>query len=836
MLNFLQNKVKNYLTSNFFVVLTTLVLISLIPIIRSFGRLNIGHDTLIPLIPEFSYKTAYQWNDINNGVYYSNNYFVWISIFSVFTSLGLNIYQTAFAYQFFIYFFSALGIYSLYNLFNKRNKLFALLPAAFIIFSPHYLDHLIYYLGTVGFVWASYFLFRFIKYRKLTLIDIMGVSLAFGIIADLPNPKYHFLLTLLIFLTVFLALLLKIISLKNIASNIGKILLLLIGLSYLVVPFLYFGYSLIFQDQIKINVKQGYAEIGAALDYGSALLQKMIRLYHTPSLNTKDYELTVSLFFFLAYYAIPIIVLGMLPIILHKLDKFSQKIYLIFYVLALFFLFIAKGSNPPFGFIYDFMLSSKAFAFMRTTAGVVIFAAIFYALIYGRVFQFVVENKNIAKKLKGFVVLLFIIILITTGYVYWSGHYFLNRSTVNPNVDRNKYGMQIPMDYFLSASFLRKLHLDTKVDIYPYTRGYQYNEWGYYGYTFFPWLLDKPIITFDKQTIDGKIQSNSNARYIYHDKTLGSNYNVKYFWHKPEKLVFSTNTIDVYRKLDADYLPHFYTAKSATVSTKLTESLLKKIPANRLAVISKTEKFQLTETVLSTPFIEYKKISPTKYRLRIHKANGPFLLVLTENFHSLWKLYLTDVKININSENTLVNNAINHYRILKNNENDQATTNEVVNYIKEGTVTSLGDLMKKNQQYYLMNGFEKIKEYEENYTINFISKKKEGTVQNDNLDNGTFYETFLQQTLDPPHTKINNYANGWFINPDWICSPMSDKPACRRLADGSYDFELILEFWPQKLATISYGISISIAILLFFIYFSKVCLSLLRRITLLKPK
>ncbi|MBI1863532.1 hypothetical protein HYS00_05445, partial [Candidatus Microgenomates bacterium] len=39
------------------------------------------------------------------------------------------------------------------------------------------------------------------------------------------------------------------------------------------------------------------------------------------------------------------------------------------------------------------------------------------------------------------------------------------------------------------------------------------------------------------------------------------------------------------------------------------------------------------------PHVEYKKISPSKYRVAIHHAKAAFPLVLSTNFHPLWKIY-----------------------------------------------------------------------------------------------------------------------------------------------------------------------------------------------------
>lgn len=59
-----------------------------------------------------------------------------------------------------------------------------------------------------------------------------------------------------------------------------------------------------------------------------------------------------------------------------------------------------------------------------------------------------------------------------------------------------------------------------------------------------------------------------------------------------------------------------------------------------------------------------------------------------------------------------------------------------------------------------------------------------GTLQNDNLENGYFFETWLKAPIDKKnHLLVNGYANGWYIQPE------------------RKNFELILEYWPQRIYT-----------------------------------
>lgn len=720
----------------------TLILatLSFIPLLKTFGKLNIGSDTFLPPSPENSYKMTYEWLDRNNGEYVANDYRVWISILHAFKFVGLDIYQTAFVYQFLIFFLSGLGLYKIYNLVNKKNPYFGLIPAIFYIYSPHLLDHQIYFQSAVGIVWVTYVAIKFIVSRKLNLVDAMIVGPSLGIISDLPNPKYHFLLFLLFLFIGLFGLLLKLINFKDIKSNLKYFLCILLMSTYLLLPFLYFSNSFLKSQKTEINVKLEYKETGVALDYRAAFINKMVRLFHTPNISSEEFELISKPYFYLTHFSIPILVLGLFPFILLRLEERKKKIYILFYCLALFFIFLAKGSNPPFGFIYDLILNAtNLLVFMRTTAGIVIYAAIFYALILGMTFEYLVSYT----KFRILAIVFMAAILSLIGHPYWTGEYFRNRSPVNPYLSRKEFGLKIPNDYFESAKFLQNIKLDSKIDIYPKAVNYQNNNWGYFGFLIYPWLLDKPMIAFDKTTLEGKVNSSTNAMYIYHDKSLEANYSKEEFWQKPKKIIFASKVIDIYEKNEEDFVPHFYVPISIIQVNRISEDLLKRKMQERIAIYDTdvpSDDLQKTSPENRVkPYVEYKKITPAKYRIRIHRANGPFPLLFSENFHEDWKLYLQNVQTNLSRDK-------------------------------------------------------------------FIAKDFKGTTQNDNLPNGPWYETINLPQLTATHLKADGFANSWIIDTEKLCNNL-DKNACIKKPDGTFDFELIAEFWPQKLANISWFIS-----------------------------
>lgn len=82
-----------------------------------------------------------------------------------------------------------------------------------------------------------------------------------------------------------------------------------------------------------------------------------------------------------------------------------------------------------------------------------------------------------------------------------------------------------------------------------------------------------------------------------------------------------------------------------------------------------------------------------------------------------------------------------------------------------------------------------------------------------------FTETFFSKSLDEMyHSRVNNFANSWWIDAD----KLEEGSMLKKDADGSYNFEIILEYWPQK--SFHFGILISVIsglVGIFYLVFSK---------------
>lgn len=68
------------------------------------------------------------------------------------------------------------------------------------------------------------------------------------------------------------------------------------------------------------------------------------------------------------------------------------------------------------------------------------------------------------------------------------------------------------------------------------------------------------------------------------------------------------------------------------------------------------------------------------------------------------------------------------------------------------------------------------------------------------------------------HLLVNGFLNSWVINPQELCKDTY----CKTNRDGTFDVELIIEYWPQRLFTIVYNVNLFLFISAFVIIFISV--------------
>jgi hypothetical protein len=143
--------------------------------------------------------------------------------------------------------------------------------------------------------------------------------------------------------------------------------------------------------------------------------------------------------------------------------------------------------------------------------------------------------------------------------------------------------------------------------------------------------------------------------------------------------------------------------------------------------------------------IEYIRVNPTKYRLRVRNAKGAFAVILLEAFRDEWNVYLSD--------------------------DSEFHVGETKRRSIDGEAA--GPLARVIQR----------------------------------LFDGKFYETWSSDKIssDKNHHLANGFANSWIIDAENVCAGQKQ---CTRNPDGSYDLELVLEYWPQQLVYIGMFLSV----------------------------
>lgn len=763
--------------------------ISLVPILFTFGKLAIGGDTMIPLNSTSLEKYLLQWIGTQNGQYFSINYYPLYLFYAIFEWIHLDIYLISSFILFLLNIIAGYGIYFLVRLFSDAEDSYIVtVPVLFYLFSPALLNgwHYLYIYSLAP--WLIYFVFKCIKRSSIEFSDIVWINIILFFYAlDLPNPKYlfHFFITVsIIFVFGFL---LKLIKLEFFRKNIWKLIILFVSLAYLIIPLAYFSlhYS---PETYGIHVKSGYKDKGNMMDAGSATIDKMFRLHHDGLNLNQDERLDYQENNLVSLLSYLFILLILISFSLPKKSNEEEKYKTIFLIEIAAFLFLAAGPNPPFGALYEALVERFSFlAFLRTTAGAVFFLSIFYAL------ALCTFLRAIPLKYKKLATIIVLSVTVMVSYPLWNGDFYQNNTATNQYVVKGERGIRIPTEYFRMQEILDKKRLDAKVLVPNIDSSYISTSWGYFGPPLYYFIFKSGIITLDKVYSD--IYAHNVGLILSDFSTIKDQREAYKMSAEGFKEVAKENFLTLSSVMGSEFLQHFYIPKRVISSRKNIEQL-SNIYSDNSDVASLAVFFQvqmngneqminsLTSEINTNTTLEFKKINLTKYRLRVHRGTGIFPIVFSENFHEQWKLYLMNTDDAIQKRPL----SVSEYVIFDGNDEEQATKEELLSYIDRGVVTN-----KRG------GGKEDI--------VEFISKDFQGTVQNDNLPQGNFWETWFKSPLydNTTHAVVNGYANSWVIDTEKMCR--ENPITCYRNPDGTYEFEFVVEFWPQRLFLMSATVS-----------------------------
>ncbi len=761
-----------------------LILVSLIPVYYTRGKLAIGGDTILPFNPEGVQKFLWQWYGSENGQYFSQNLAPLYLIYKIAAYFSLSLTTTAAIILFTLNFISGLAIYKLCKLiYQPENPLYLSFPIVFYVISPALLNSWRYCFIYAFAPWFVYFVIKILITRRITIRDlVLSNFVIFFASIDLPNPKYLFFLFIFLFSAMIMALTLKIINLKSIARNWWKAVLFSVYLFYLIIPLIFFALSFS-PGNYKIHIKQNYSDTGLFMDENSSTINRMVQLHHSGlNINARDriaYNASKKVVFAGSVFFICIL-LGLL----FKKKKPKFEIELIFLALVCLFLFFAVGPNPPFGQIYKTIVSRiGALAFLRTTAGAVFFLSIFYSVL---LFGFI---ENFKGKSKLIITILLTVALLVSSYPLINGKFYQNLDVVgNMAIDTKSHGVNLPKEYFDMKKVIDEQKIDGKLLSLKNDLAYMNTTWGYFGPSVYNFMFDYYNIGYNNIF---STPENHSVAYTLDDKSLITNKNVPSFKVDNTTKVQENNLLILSSVASNRYLPHFWIPKQTYSSNEPIGDLIQDSNQNQFGnavyLVDQNKSSQdilsaLPKTTEDKPTLEYKKINPTKYRVIVHGAKKPFPLIFNESSNKYWKIYL-EKHVPIDTES--LTESLSRYNQFRGDENFQATKEETGNYIRQGFISEL----KSGE------------------SLDFISKNMAGTIQNNNLDNGSFLETWFQKSiLDDKRLTANGYSNSWLMDPNTICGQSN---LCQINSDSSFDYEIVAEFLPQRIYWTSLLVSIS---------------------------
>lgn len=323
-----------------------------------------------------------------------------------------------------------------------------------------------------------YFLLKFLDTVNFKYLIPFSLFLNFAYFTDFPQPK---LLVVFCISVLFLIPLYTHLRNVKIISQFPKLFIATVVCLLLnAFIFLPFVRDMFGQGGYYSYLSQPGYVYGGRADLYSAIIPYISRFYNSNLVNdTTKIGLFLGNPIFITWtYFLWAIILGNALFVKEKKDK--KLIYLLLIAIT-FFIFLAKGPNPPFERIYNLLLYNiPFFKIFRTTATVIFGGAIFYSFLL----SITVYNLSLIWKRILFA-LLFINILIFSpiflGYQFY-------------RADQNNKGISIPSEYFKMGKLLDNIKENNKVLSLPLDNGYLSKTWLHSGSPLMSWITKKPLI------------------------------------------------------------------------------------------------------------------------------------------------------------------------------------------------------------------------------------------------------------------------------------------------------------------------------------------------------
>ncbi|WP_243439062.1 hypothetical protein [Fundidesulfovibrio soli] len=245
------------------------------------------------------------------------------------------------------------------------------------------------------------------------------------------------------------------------------------------------------------------------------------------------------------------------------------------------------------------------------------------------------------------------------------------------------------------------------------------------------------------------------------------------------------------------------------------------------------------------PSVEFTRQGPTTCRVRLTGVKSGFPLLFQETFHDGWKAYLLPADARRAPDAALLKD----YAVFPDNQDWQATPDELREYLERGWVSTLGDGRKRTRALLEYGPGGRVEsERPMSWSVDFVSRRFLSTVQNDNLPATPQDATWREGVIEPAspvgsgfdalspaswkaagasegkampwpemlHWQASGYGNAWWIDPALLPAfgPEASRYA-RPNPAGGVDLELVIEFKPQRYYLLGLAVSaLSVALAL----------------------
>lgn len=781
----------------------------------------------------FLYFSFFSWDESVNFGYNATRQTCFLFPFNVYGFLLEKVFSGTITQKIIVYisfFFSGYGFYLLSRNFGLT-KLASFISGFFYMYNPY--PAIVAWNPSYGLIFPFYcflplnlfLFFKFIQsdniYQKALFILLSGLTY---INSSNPNPaNFAIFIGFVFYSGIFLN---KNINRKSISNVFQFVFLYLLIHSFWIIPLVY---DLNNQYSAASNAIAGLISDSETVLLNSVKLINSFGFTGFWAMNGEEWGNRYYTWFLYQdtniykFYSFIIPVLMMFPLVIN--NKFSKRTLNFLMILFIIGIVLNSGSlmegltKKIADIFYSLPFFQRAFRSVFLKFGVIlVIPGILLASIGFEQLTYKLSNK--------FRIILMIVIIVLIS-IYNAKPFFNGEIVKKHDTKLPGYRVEIPYEYYEFSKLDKEVKYNFRLLSVPISPSYNHLlKWknsGFNGGDFLRLFASRPVIyqngtqemmleiincinEYDNNYCEDLFSyANIGEVFIHKDIPV---YMIKRNYYKTKiKHEFNgfitkheNQYFKVLKKIDTKITPLVFSPKEIIESESLVKGISQKKESPTIIVIQdelNKKQYKGRESFTIPKSIEYKKINPSKYRVRLRGVKDKVILVLSTDFDPRWNLYLGNYK----SENQYLIDK--KYSIGKLNKDYQATNEELLEYIKNNEI-SKGTISE------------------------FVSKKINGTIQNNNLDDGLLYETWIKRGInanDQTHIKVNGFANAWILDVESLCN----NNKCLKNQDSKYDMEIIIEYNFQKIVYLSFFISIISVLILCFIliwYFVKYYMNL----------